>query len=61
MDCEGCEERLEKQMLDGIEQYCIAVHEWTRKKPVLEEWFKNDIITYITTDQKEKIFCKTRK
>jgi len=61
MDCEGCEERLEKQMLDEVEQYCIAIHEWTRKKPVLEEWFKNDVITYITPDQKEKIFCKTTK
>jgi len=61
MDCEGCEEKLEKSMLDEVEQYCIAVHEWTGKKQILEEWFKDDIITYVTPDQKEKIFCKTRK
>jgi len=70
MDCEGCEakllevkaERSEKNLdfsqLQKYKQYCIAIHDWTENRFELMKKLYGTILTFITDDNREFVFCK---
>jgi len=58
MDCEGCEAKLDVSQLQKYKQYCIAIHEWTENKFDLMKKLYGCILTFITDDNKEFVFCK---
>jgi len=70
MDCEGCEaklleikaERSESKLdisqLQKYKQYCIAIHDWTENRFELMKKLYGTILTFITDDNREFVFCK---
>jgi len=58
MDCEGCEKNLDISQLQKYKQYCIAIHEWTENRFELLKKLYGTILTFITDDNKEFVFCK---
>jgi len=70
MDCEGCEaklleikaERSEKNLdisqLQKYKQFCIAIHDWTENRFDLMKKLYGTVLTFITDDNKEFVFCK---
>ncbi|QJF12342.1 putative methyltransferase [Acidianus rod-shaped virus 3] len=60
MDCEGCEENLRTDELKKYEQYCIAVHDWTKNRVELLRKLQGLTFTYVTDDGKEIVLCKLR-
>ncbi|ARQ96504.1 hypothetical protein [Sulfolobus islandicus rod-shaped virus 10] len=58
MDCEGCESKLDFSQLQKYKQYCIAIHEWTENRFDLMRKLYGTVLTFITDDNKEFIFCK---
>ncbi|QJF12370.1 putative methyltransferase [Metallosphaera rod-shaped virus 1] len=60
MDCEGCEENLDVSQLKRYEQYCIAVHDWTKNRVDLMRKLEGLTFTYISDDGREIVLCKVR-
>ncbi|ARQ96392.1 SAM-dependent methyltransferase [Sulfolobus islandicus rod-shaped virus 8] len=58
MDCEGCESKLDFSQLQKYKQYCIAIHDWTENRFDLMRKLYGTVLTFITDDNKEFIFCK---
>ena len=58
MDCEGCEKNLDFSQLQKYEQYCIAIHDWTENRFKLMKKLYGTILTFITDDNREFVFCK---
>jgi len=58
MDCEGCEKNLDFSQLQKYKQFCIAIHEWTKNKFDLMKKLYGTVLTFITDDNKEFVFCK---
>ena len=58
MDCEGCEKNLDVSQLQKYKQYCIAIHDWTKNRFELMRKLYGTILTFITDDNKEFVFCK---
>ena len=58
MDCEGCEKNLDVSQLQKYKQYCIAIHDWTEKRFELMKKMYGTILTFITDDNREFVFCK---
>ncbi len=70
MDCEGCEakllevkaERGEKNLrfeeLQKYKQYCIAIHDWTENRFELMRKLYGTVLTFISEDNREFVFCK---
>ena len=70
MDCEGCEaklleikaERSESKLdisqLQKYKQYCIAIHDWTENRFELMKKLYGTILTFISDDNREFVFCK---
>ena len=58
MDCEGCEKNLDFSQLQKYKQYCIAIHDWTEKRFELMKKMYGTILTFITDDNREFVFCK---
>ena len=58
MDCEGCEKNLDFSQLQKYKQYCIAIHDWTEKRFELMKKLYGTILTFITDDNREFVFCK---
>ena len=57
MDCEGCEKNLDFSQLQKYEQYCIAIHDWTENRFKLMKKLYGTILTFITDDNREFVFC----
>jgi len=58
MDCEGCEAKLDISQLQKYKQYCIALHDWTENRFDLMRKLYGTVLTFITDDNKEFVFCK---
>ena len=58
MDCEGCEKNLDFSQLQKYKQYCIAIHDWTENRFGLMKKLYGTVLTFITDDNKEFVFCK---
>jgi len=58
MDCEGCESKLDFSQLQKYKQYCIAIHDWTENRFKLMKKLYGTILTFITDDNREFVFCK---
>ena len=58
MDCEGCEKNLDYSQLQKYKQYCIAIHDWTENRFELMKKMYGTILTFITDDNREFVFCK---
>ena len=58
MDCEGCESKLDISQLQKYKQYCIAIHDWTENRFELMKKMYGTILTFITDDNREFVFCK---
>ena len=58
MDCEGCEKNLKIEELQKYKQYCIALHDWTENRFKLMKKLYGTILTFITDDNREFVFCK---
>ena len=58
MDCEGCESKLDFSQLQKYKQYCIAIHDWTENRFKLMKKIYGTILTFITDDNREFVFCK---
>lgn len=59
MDCEGCEEHLNVDMLKKYGQWCIGVHDWTKNRVELMRKMEGTTFTYASDDGKEITLCKT--
>ncbi|ALG96898.1 SAM-dependent methyltransferase [Acidianus rod-shaped virus 2] len=60
MDCEGCEEILDVSQLKKYEQFCVAVHDWTKNRIELLRKLEGLTFTYVTDDGREIVLCKLR-
>lgn len=60
IDCEGCEEKLDVSKLEKYEQYCIAIHDWTKNRVELMRKLYDLTFTYISDDGREIMLCKMR-
>ena len=58
MDCEGCEKNLKIEELQKYKQYCIALHDWTENRFDLMKKLYGTILTFISDDNREFVFCK---
>jgi len=58
MDCEGCEAKLNVSQLQKYKQFCIAIHDWTEKRFELMKKLYGTILTFISEDNREFVFCK---
>jgi len=58
MDCEGCETKLDISQLQKYKQFCIAIHDWTENRFDLMRKLYGIVLTFITDDNKEFVFCK---
>jgi len=58
MDCEGCESKLDVSQLQKYKQFCIAIHDWTENRFDLMRKLYGTILTFITDDNREFVFCK---
>jgi hypothetical protein len=58
MDCEGCEAKLDFSQLQKYNQYCIAIHDWTENRFELLKKLYGTILTFISDDNREFVFCK---
>ncbi len=58
MDCEGCEVNLDFSQLQKYKQYCIAIHDWTENRFELMRKLYGTVLTFITDDNREFVFCK---
>lgn len=58
MDCEGCEEKLDVNMLSRYKQWCVAIHDWTRNRVELMRKLEGMTFTYVSDDGKEIVLCK---
>ncbi len=57
MDCEGCEDFLDVSKLKLYKQYCVAIHDWAKKRVELFRALYNSIFTYISDDGRELVLC----
>jgi len=57
MDCEGCEKNLDVSQLQKYKQYCIAIHDWTENRFQLMKKLYGTILTFISEDNREFVFC----
>ena len=57
MDCEGCEGKLDFSQLQKYKQYCIAIHDWTENRFELMKKLYGTILTFISDDNREFVFC----
>ena len=57
MDCEGCEQLLDFTRLSKYKDVCIALHSWTERRDEILAQLVGYIITYVTPDKKEVVFC----
>jgi len=70
MDCEGCEaklleikaerseSKLDVSQLQKYKQFCVAIHDWTENRFELMKKIYGTILTFITDDNREFVFCK---
>ena len=58
MDCEGCEAKLDFSQLQKYKQFCIAIHDWTKNRFDLMRKLYGTVLTFITDDNREFVFCK---
>ena len=58
MDCEGCEKNLKTEELQKYNQFCIAIHDWTENRFDLMKKLYGTILTFISEDNREFVFCK---
>ena len=58
MDCEGCEAKLRVEELQKYSPFCIAIHDWTENRFDLMKKLYGTILTFITEDNREFVFCK---
>ncbi len=57
MDCEGCEDSLDVKKLFGYEQWCVAIHDWAKRRVELFRALSGNVITYISDDGREIVVC----
>jgi len=58
MDWEGCEKNLNVSQLQKYKQFCIAIHDWTENRFELMWKLYGTVLTFITDDNREFVFCK---
>jgi hypothetical protein len=58
MDCEDCESKLDVSQLQKYKQFCIAIHDWTENRFELMRKLYGTVLTFITDDNREFVFCK---
>ena len=58
MDCEGCEAKLNVSQLQKYKQFCIAIHDWTENRFELMRKLYGTVLTFISEDNREFVFCK---
>jgi len=58
MDCEGCESKLDFSQLQKYKQFCIAIHDWSENRFDLMKKLYGTILTFISEDNREFVFCK---
>ncbi|AFV51256.1 SAM-dependent methyltransferase [Sulfolobales Mexican rudivirus 1] len=57
MDCEGCEDALDVTQLAKFDQWCIAIHDWAKRRVELLRALAGNTLTYISDDGKEIMVC----
>jgi hypothetical protein len=57
MDCEGCEDALDVSQLKKYKQWCIAIHDWAKKRVELFRALSGSTVTYISDDGRELVLC----
>ena len=55
---ERSEKNLDISQLQKYKQYCIAIHDWTENRFELMKKLYGTILTFITDDNREFVFCK---
>ncbi len=58
MDCEGCEDTLDVSQLKKYGQWCVAIHDWAKKRVELFKALSGSVLTYISDDGREIVLCK---
>jgi hypothetical protein len=58
MDCEGCEEGLNVEMLKKYERWCIGIHDWTKNRVELLRKMEGTTYTYVSDDGREITLCR---
>ncbi|CAJ31550.1 putative SAM-dependent methyltransferase [Betalipothrixvirus acidiani] len=58
MDCEGCEEKLNVNMLTRYKQWCVGIHDWTKNRVELMRKMEGATFTYVSDDGREITLCK---
>ncbi len=58
MDCEGCEDALETHRLSSYEQWCIAVHDWAKRRVDLLRALAGNTFTFVSEDGREIMLCR---
>jgi len=58
MDCEGCEENLNVDILKKYEEWCIGIHDWTKNRVQLLRKLEGTTFTYVSDDGRELTLCK---
>ncbi len=57
MDCEGCEDALDINKLFGYDQWCVAVHDWAKRRVELLRALAGNTFTYVSDDGREIVIC----
>ncbi len=57
MDCEGCEDTLDVSQLTKYKQWCVAIHDWAKRRVELFRALSGNVITYISDDGREIVVC----
>ncbi len=58
MDCEGCEDDLEVHRLSQYSQWCVAIHDWAKKRVELLRAFAGNTFTFVSDDGREIMLCR---
>jgi len=58
MGYEGCEKNLDISQLQKYKQFCVTIHDWTENRFDLMRKLYDTILTFITDDNREFVFCK---
>ncbi len=61
MDCEGCEDALDVNKLAKYNQWCIAIHDWAKKRVELFRALYGSVLTYISDDGREIVLCRNEE
>jgi len=57
MDCEGCEDALDVAQLGKYDHWCVAVHDWAKRRVELLRALAGNVLTYVSDDGRELVVC----